>query len=260
MSNYTLAYTGKRREIKDFPEYVPEDILSETDEKHLKVLSEDLKLNGEIWRKKGDTVEVYFENSFYEIDYAKEGNKVFKLFPRIQENEEMGTPVVSPDIKRGWFKDLYTHATAYPDPSKERKWSEPEEMNLALGDTFMLNDFVAILQEVSKGEPLEGEDFLIYAKIRVLDRDTSYILKPTYQLKGNMAKKTPVMHEAVASSITFEAIMPAEEKFTFSVRTTQKDWIIIKAIEKPFINLLWLGTLMLTAGLVIAARRRMREM
>jgi cytochrome c-type biogenesis protein CcmF len=259
MSDYTLTYTGVRKEIKGFPEYVPAELLIETGVKHLNILKEDLTLEGTTYFKKGDTVEVFFENSYYEIKYAKANAEVFTLYPRIQENEQMGSPVVSPDIKRGWLKDLYTHATAYPDPTKERKWSEPEKMTLAIGDTFMLNDFVAILDDVLRGNPIDNEDFMIYAKIRVLDRDTSYVLKPVFQIKENMARKIPEMHEAVAAMVTLEEILPAEKKFVFSVRTTQKDWIIIKAVEKPFINLLWLGTLMVAFGFILAAKRRFTE-
>ena len=37
------------------------------------------------------------------------------------------------------------------------------------------------------------------------------------------------------------------------------DWIVLKAIEKPAINLLWLGTFVLTAGFLIAIYRRRKS-
>jgi cytochrome c-type biogenesis protein CcmF len=39
----------------------------------------------------------------------------------------------------------------------------------------------------------------------------------------------------------------------------QKDWVVIKALEKPYINLLWLGTGVLMIGFVVAMRRRFKE-
>jgi len=116
-----------------------------------------------------------------------------------------------------------------------------------------------VLDDVVRGKPIEDEDYLLYAKVRVLDRDTFYTIKPAYQIKGNLVKKIPEMNEAIATLLTLEEINPTDKKFMFSARTTQKDWIIIKAIEKPFINLLWIGTLMVCFGLLIAFRRRLSE-
>lgn len=45
----------------------------------------------------------------------------------------------------------------------------------------------------------------------------------------------------------------------YSVQTCQKDYIIIKAIEKPGINLLWIGTLLVIIGLAMAMFRRYKE-
>ena len=38
-----------------------------------------------------------------------------------------------------------------------------------------------------------------------------------------------------------------------------EDFIIMKALEKPHINVLWIGTLVMIAGFIIAVRRRYVE-
>jgi cytochrome c-type biogenesis protein CcmF len=43
------------------------------------------------------------------------------------------------------------------------------------------------------------------------------------------------------------------------VNTTQKDYVILKAMEKPFINVLWIGTLVMSIGFVMAIVRRVKE-
>ncbi len=63
----------------------------------------------------------------------------------------------------------------------------------------------------------------------------------------------------LASQITILSIDPVNEKFIFGVRGTQKDWIIMEAVQKPFINILWIGTFLLVLGLGIAISRRYRE-
>ena len=59
---------------------------------------------------------------------------------------------------------------------------------------------------------------------------------------------------------TLVNIHPDTKQFSFSLSTRQKDWVIIKALEKPFINVLWLGTGVLMIGFVTAMRRRFKEL
>jgi cytochrome c-type biogenesis protein CcmF len=43
------------------------------------------------------------------------------------------------------------------------------------------------------------------------------------------------------------------------VNVTQKDYIILKAMEKPFVNILWIGTIIMSIGFVMAIVRRNKE-
>ncbi len=59
--------------------------------------------------------------------------------------------------------------------------------------------------------------------------------------------------------VQFQEIDPATGKFTFAVNTTQRDFIVMKATEKPLINILWLGTFVLVIGFVMATVRRFQD-
>ena len=48
-------------------------------------------------------------------------------------------------------------------------------------------------------------------------------------------------------------------KFSFGVQTTQKDYVIMKAMEKPFINIMWIGVFVMTGGFIMAIVRRNKE-
>ena len=52
---------------------------------------------------------------------------------------------------------------------------------------------------------------------------------------------------------------PKTGKFSFAINTTQRDYVVLKAIKKPLINLLWIGTIILIIGFVMAIIRRYRE-
>nr|MCU0326126.1 hypothetical protein [Spirosomataceae bacterium] len=53
-------------------------------------------------------------------------------------------------------------------------------------------------------------------------------------------------------------IDPQNGNFTFTVRRSEREFVVIKASEKPHINLLWLGLLLVVVGLTLAAVRRFR--
>lgn len=262
---YTLTYRGVRTESRDFPTFIDKEKLLPAGDPYRAIVREDLVHEGKTYAQRGDTIQVYAENTYYQIEYAKADGTIFTLYPRVQINEQMGGPVPSPDIKRAALRDIYTHITNIPDPEAETKWSEAEEHILSRGDTFFINDYVAILDGISRemvvpGVQLGPEDFAVKANIRVMTKESTYDIHPLYLIKDQQAGILPQHLPELGVKISFEAINPKEEKFTFQVSTTQKDWVIMKAVEFPYINLLWAGTLLMGLGMVVAAKRRFSEL
>lgn len=65
--------------------------------------------------------------------------------------------------------------------------------------------------------------------------------------------------EETGIKIKFTAINPKTQQFSFAVNTTQQDLIIIKALEKPYINLVWVGSILIFMGLFVAMYRRLQQ-
>jgi cytochrome c-type biogenesis protein CcmF len=261
MRDYTLIYKGIRVLSEDVEGYIDFEKLRPTANPFKMVANGHIEQNGKTVKHRGDTLQVYGENQYYEINYSDTLGTNFTLYPRIQTNEQMGI-ITSPDIKVSLFSDLYTHITGYPDPEKEREWSKPEEYILSLGDTFIVNDYIAILKEVTSGKPPKGIDYVLLATIEVLDKELSYIAQPTYMTQGNEALSSPFMLESAGIKFTFKKVNQNDETkdftFSFEAQTTQKDWIILNAAEKPFISLLWIGLLIMSIGVSIATVKRFK--
>ena len=263
MNNFDLTYKGSRVEAKGFPGYVPKEKILQMDKDYQAIAKDDIYYQDEVYFKKGDTITIYPENTFYEVQF-KNGDETFTLYPRAQVNPQMGL-IASPAIKRFFTKDLYCHVSSIPAPDAERKWSKPEEYTIKIGDTLYLNDYIAILDGVKKvsfipGVKLSPDDAAVTADFRLLGKE-EYHVKPAYMIlvKDKIVGQVPETVEDLGLKITFLHIDPAAGKFTFSVNTTQKDYIILKAIEKPMINVLWIGTLLLVVGLILAITRRYSE-
>ena len=111
-----------------------------------------------------------------------------------------------------------------------------------------------------EGQALQSTDAAVQAKILIVGKDFQpHPIYPVFAIKDGMVAMPPVENEEVGVRARFANIDPQTGKFTFAINTTQRDFIVLKAIEKPLINVLWIGTLVLTLGFVLAIIRRYRE-
>jgi len=129
---------------------------------------------------------------------------------------------------------------------------------------FFINDYLATFVKMERIESIPNiflgpNDVAVKAVIEIEGENGIYIAEPIYMIKDQMAGQIPFSIDDLAVRLTIESIHPETNSFSFGVQTTQKDWIIMEAVEKPLINILWLGTLLLTIGLVIAIYRRYDE-
>ena len=268
MDKYQMTYRGQRVEIRGVPGYVPRSwvaVLEGAGEKlsFHGIAQRDIEQNGKPYYKKGDTLALYPENVFYEVEYRDPDGKIFTLYPRAQANPKMGL-LVSPDIARNTTRDLYTFVSSVPDPNADNEWSKTENFAVAMRDTFFVNDYVAILDNVVKVDKVDGitlgpGDAAVQAQVRVLDKNGEYILTPSFIIKDKLVARPPYVSDELGVRIQLNEIDPRTGNFTFAVNTTQRDYIVMKAFEKPLINLLWIGTLIVALGFGISTVRRYRD-
>ena len=263
MQEYELVYHGQFKEIEGVPGYVDKNLLRITPDPYKVVARGDHYVKGKKQFSKGDTLRTNPENTYFRVEYTDEEGEKFALFPRAQVNEGMGGLLASPDIRRELGRDLYTHVSSIPDPEFETEWSEPEEVKIPMGGQFFVNDYVAVLEGVQQVQEVEGmtlapTDIAVKAKIRIMAKEAEYVVEPVYIIRteDKNVGTIPAVSEPLAAKIGFMGVDPQEGIFTFAVSTTQKDYIILKAMEKPLINILWSGTFMLVIGFGIAIRRR----
>ncbi|MEM7659678.1 MAG: hypothetical protein AAF399_26430 [Bacteroidota bacterium] len=71
----------------------------------------------------------------------------------------------------------------------------------------------------------------------------------------------PSSIEELGLEFAFVGVSPEDNLLHIQARWVDpsSDFVVIKAISKPFINLLWLGTFILTIGFLISIYRRVQE-
>jgi cytochrome c-type biogenesis protein CcmF len=265
MADYEIEYRGERLELRDKSGYVKKNEVIPTFNEHVVIAKKDLFFDGKKMYNALDTFEIYPENTYYEIEFRKNDKVAATLFPRVQMNENMGGFIASPDIKKDVRRDIYTHVSGYYNPEEGHDWSEQEEVTVAIGQQFFVNDYVAVLEDVQRIETIPGyqlnpEDVAVQAKIKVQGEREEYYAEPVFLIENKAEVKVmPIEISDLGVKLVLLNIHPETNSFTLGITRRQKDWVVIKAKEFPLINVLWLGTGVLMVGFMVALVRRFKD-
>ncbi|SOE20374.1 cytochrome c-type biogenesis protein CcmF [Spirosomataceae bacterium TFI 002] len=260
MGDFTLDYRGEFVDVRGVPGYIEKKYVKPIIGSGFKGLAlAPITDNNDTLVNRFDTLAYEAENTYYQVAYSDSKGNEFNLYPRFQVNESMGN-VASPDIKQFWNRDIYSHVT-YVTREQDKEWSAPMDYNVALRDTFFLNDYVAILDDVVgvneiDGMELKEGDAAAVAILRLLERDGEKIMKPTFVIKEGQVWSKPVVSNELGVKAQLSRIDPVSGLFTFSISRSEREYIVLKVIEKPLINLLWLGIILLIIGITVSAVRR----
>jgi len=150
------------------------------------------------------------------------------------------------------------------DPAEEHEWSQLEEMKVKQGQDFFANDYVGALESVERihkvlGVELTDKDVAVKATIRIRGEKEDYVAEPVFLIRDKMVGRIPDEVSDLGIRVTLMNIHPEKNEFSLGISTRQKDWVVIKAMEKPYINVLWIGTLILMVGFGMAMIRRIKE-
>jgi cytochrome c-type biogenesis protein CcmF len=264
MFGYEIEYQGEYIEPRSRSVYISKRDVALTSDPFVVMARRNIEVEGETVFTEGQSFEIYPENTFYRIEFRKEGEVKFVQYPRVQVNPRFGN-MASPDINRKISQDLYTHVSAPMTEEAKEDWTDMEQLRVARGGDFFANDYVARVVELSRvteleGTPLDSSFVGVKAKISIQGERREYRAEPLLIIGsgsrgGLLADEVPEL----GLKITLANVHPQTDEVTLGIQTRQKDWVVIKALEKPWVNVLWLGTLVLMLGFGIALTRRYRE-
>jgi len=211
--------------------------------------------------------------ALYTVEFMKmteqgvpDSSTTFVLYPEAEVSDNMGL-IAHPDRKVGALGDLYVHVTSIP---AEPEGDEPErnfvEKDLHLGDSIRLERSTLVLENVvraTEGPDLEKYDLVALAKIRLLPHDGGPALQaePPFFIADNNADWRFVYVPELGTALALVGAKPDQQTFTLQVAEEKEkpDYITLKALHKPYINVLWFGFLLMMAGFVVALVRRIRD-
>jgi cytochrome c-type biogenesis protein CcmF len=245
---------------------------------------EDNKLNNKLWEPIPVISPIAYNRAKTWNAY-RPGEKLFTLTPMIQLNPQFGN-VSEPGTKHYLTHDVFTYMK-----NADQTWFEPDDDYMdALAFTVKLYDTVITPNNIVVVEGIEGVAKSEYEALRLLPNDLvarvnmrvfntndrsliSYQASPLFILRdgelfipdtfevgdANVAisvqKITPVI--SGLDSITGLPIYSNETSVTFTL--ADKEYIVMQAIVFPWINILWIGSIIMTLGTIMAVVYRVRR-
>ncbi len=236
---------------------------------------------------KGDTVLMgeYFisyegrekqgHNILYDVNYYKINDKgqyetQFQLQPFVQINEQMGN-VPEPSTKHFWDKDIFTHVTyadlddpALDDPTA---YEEPDTNQVGLGDTLFATNSIIVLKSIERdidldSAKLQKSDIAIGVNLVAMNvKGRTFTAMPVMVIRQNRIFSIPAEIEELGLKFNFKNIDPSTGELTIlkqEKKSNASDFIIMQAIVFPYINILWMGCIIMTIGSIIAVINRVR--
>ncbi len=244
-------------------------------------IAKDFPSNENILLEKGDTTAMgsYFVlyksdtligiNKTYEVEYfnlKKDGTfeYQFTLNPFIQLNEIMGN-VAEPSTQHFALYDVYTHLT-YADVDEHNDndpYHQESIINIKQGDSVIYDKHFLYLDSLMVNANTNSEndkalDVMLIAKIKMQNmRGEFAYTEAIYAVKNNIAQSFPAYLEegALKYKFIFSEVNPEAGSIQIKAYEhidNEKPFIVMKAIIFPYINLLWIGTILMAVGTFIA--------
>ncbi len=217
----------------------------------------------------GDTVAE--PNHYYRVQYQKfEGDtgkviEQFVLEPNAQINPKMGL-ISSPDTRHYWTHDVFTYVTSTVDKTKRGDTTAFTTKQVKPGDSIFFSRGFMVFRGFSTDtlapsyKPESG-DIAVAAQLDIYDlHGTALKARPTYIVRNQQEQFCLDTVTQFNLYTRLSKVIPADNAALIDYKqpNAMEDYIIMKAMIFPYINLLWLGTVLMILGFFISLLKRIQ--
>lgn len=210
----------------------------------------------------------------YVLDFVDPNGRSFTVRPVVYKSEQ-DQWIQHPDHEIYPDRDIFVAVSPSPMfESANEDADAPEksgEMSISRGDSTVVGNgdyaikFVGYETNVDPEMLPDSTEIAVAALLDVTDLQTMETrrLSPVYMIMEDRSQQ--YIQNRVADwglNVTFTGMNVDSGSINLyleGVDVTPEDWIVVQAYEKPFINMLWLGFLLLTGGFGLAIFRRFSD-
>jgi cytochrome c-type biogenesis protein CcmF len=203
---------------------------------------------------------------YYRLRFEKEG-KSFFLYPNAFVNYKGNEGLMAnPDARHYLTHDIFTYISSLPDPSKQAEdTTRFRTEKVSLGDTVFYSKGFATVENISStrsvpGVPFGPNDSASVVTLKLVSNTQSiFTVKPTVINMGGQIISQPdtVVQENLV--LRLDKVEGRNVELSLKESDAVMQYVTLKAYKFPFINLLWLGTILMVIGFGISAVWRMKN-
>jgi len=215
-----------------------------------------------------DTIDE-LEKKFFELKFVEKGdNKIkkdsFYLYPDVLKNNKgMEGFSANPSSKHYWNKDIFVYVTSFQDHTDEDTVSFKSNQ-IKIGDSvFYSNGYVKLENVLVNPNPnrAAGVNELVLQMAVHSVTGLKYDVSPTIRLEGMNMTMIPDTVKAQNLILNFNKVVDQTKgilEIGIKESSSLSNLITLKAYEFPFINVLWIGVLVMTLGFMISTWARIK--
>ncbi|HTM65413.1 MAG TPA: cytochrome c biogenesis protein CcsA [Flavipsychrobacter sp.] len=219
----------------------------------------------------GDSTSSKDPRTFYKVQYERRDTvtgkvkEAFTLYPDAFVNPKGQEGLIAnPSSKHYLTKDIFTYVTQVLDPTKKVDTAAYKSYTVRKGDSiFLANGYVVFNDFDQPKYDQQTGDLSVKAKLTVYDlKGQAGVLTPKYSIENNTYQS---FEEDTLKSMglytRFVKVIPDENSIELMIRQTdpKDDYIVLKALVFPFINVLWLGIVVMVAGFFLSMWNRITK-
>jgi cytochrome c-type biogenesis protein CcmF len=214
-----------------------------------------------------DSVSTNGRMTWFRVDMEKkDGKDKFTLYPDLIKNTK-GQEGMSnnPDSRHYWNRDIFSyvnHASSVMEGADTAKFVNHV---VNIGDTvfysegFMILDSVTVNPHDDKYQFNHG-DTAIMANLSVITKEQQKLTaRPVFYVRDNRPQY--ILDTLYAPGLAIGLTRIADDKrLEISVKESSRlaPFLALKVLQFPYINLVWLGTLIMIIGFVMSMVRRIK--
>ncbi len=213
-----------------------------------------------------DTFDI-LDKRFFELKFKeKSTNQEFLLYPDVLKNNKgMEGFSANPSSKHYWNKDIFVYATSFQEHAKEDT-SRFVPHQMAIGDSiFYSNGYVKldkVLINPNANRPAGSNELILQMSVTSKE-GLKYQANPGIILQGMSLQNNYDTVKAQNMVLSFNKVVD-QKKGILEIGVKESaaltNLITLKVYEFPFINVLWIGVIVMVFGFGLATVNRVKKL
>lgn len=216
-----------------------------------------------------DTLNNSNHKKYFELQFAgKDGKEKFNIYPDVLKNnkgQEGFSP--NPDKKHYWDKDIFVYVSAMQTGERDDT-SQYKPVIIKAGDSAFYSNGIIVFNGIEKNNDSLNKKLLpgevgIVMNMTIISKDgMRYKAMPAIALKNTQLRNLP--DTVIAQSLIISFNKPVDmqkEEIEFGIKEDKsiQDIITLKVYQFPFINVLWIGIVIMVFGFILSIVQRVRS-